>query len=207
MATGRPDRLDPHEPERVGEAVGRHLHRLANAIDERPVEPHQQPKSMSQEETYEFDRHDPDELDRELLRMSDAVAARLRKAELFARTVTVKVRFGDFRTITRSETLPRATDASADLVRTARRLLASVDTSPGVRLLGVGATGLEVDSPEQLSFEDLAAASRSADDARAADHAVDEIRRRFGTTAIGPATLVDPEQGIGTRTRNEKPWG
>lgn len=202
----------------VGNAVGRHLHTLSHGIDDRPVEPDQQPKSMSHEETYEYDRHDLDELDKELVRMSDAVSARLRAAGLFGRTVTIKVRFGDFRTITRSATLPRATDVSADIVRTARALLAEVDVSPGVRLLGVGSTGLERDSPQQLTLGSLGSeptagdtagreTASSSDDWRLADEAVDEIRAKFGTTAIGPASLIKPNEGLGTRTASERPWG
>ena len=201
----------------VGKATGRHLYALSNGIDDRPVEPHQRAKSMSQEETYTTDRHDRAELDTEIVRMSDAVAGRLRKAELHARTITIKVRFGDFRTITRSATIEQPTDTAATIHRTAKRLLDDVDIAPGVRLLGVGATGLDDPAPQQLSLEDmLAAASDSADDEaasasdqdwRLAEEAVDEIRKRFGTTAIGPAALVERGEGLGTRTQNEKPWG
>ena len=201
----------------VGKATGRHLHALANGLDDRPVEPHQRAKSMSQEETYATDRHDRAELDTEIVRMSDAVAGRLRKAGLEARTITVKVRFGDFQTITRSATIDQPTDTAATIQRTAKKLLDAVDISPGVRLLGVGATGLDDPAPEQLSLEDMLAAtdeaasaetpSASAEDWRLAEEAVDEIRKRFGTTAIGPAALVERGEGLGTRTQNEKPWG
>lgn len=190
----------------VGKATGRHLHALANARDDRPVESHQRAKSMSHEETYSYDRHERSELNKELVRMSDAVAARLRKAQLQARTITIKVRFGDFSTITRSASLPRSTDTGAVVLRTAQRLLDDVDVSPGVRLLGVGATGLDEEAPEQLSLDDLATDEQDGD-WKLADEAVDEIRRRFGTTAIGPATLVEPGKGVRARTENENPWG
>ena len=201
----------------VGNATGRHLYALANGIDDRPVEPHQRAKSMSQEETYTTDRHDRAELDTEIVRMSDAVAGRLRKAELQARTITIKVRFGDFRTITRSATIEQPTDTAATIHRTAKRLLDDVDIASGVRLLGVGATGLDDPAPQQLSLEDMlsatpdgsddASAAASDEDWRLAEEAVDEIRKRFGTTAIGPAALVERGEGLGTRTQNEKPWG
>ncbi|MEM7094357.1 MAG: DNA polymerase IV [Actinomycetota bacterium] len=203
----------------VGKASGRHLAALSRAIDDRPVEPHQRAKSMSQEETYAYDRVDRDELDRELIRMSDSVAGRLRKAGLHGRTVTIKVRFGDFRTITRSETLGTPTDTATVISRTAKRLLDGVEVAEGVRLLGVGATGLDDPAPEQLSLDDLADAGASDEtersetsehDWRLAEEAVDEIRRRFGTTAIGPATLIergDQGEGLATRTENENPWG
>lgn len=193
----------------VGRAVGAHLHELAHARDDRPVEPSRQTKSMSHEETYATDRTDRAELEREIVRMSDSVASRLRSAGLRARTVTIKVRFGDFRTISRSETVPSPIDGANDLFRVAHRLLAAVDIDDGVRLLGVGATGLGEPGPEQLSLEDLLASDQEPDPAsrRAADDAIDEIRERFGQRAIGPAALVDPESGLRTQTGNERPWG
>lgn len=201
----------------VGKATGRHLYALANGIDDRPVEPHQRAKSMSQEETYSVDRHDRAELETEIVRMSDAVAGRLRKAELHARTITIKVRFGDFRTITRSATIEQPTDTATTIHRTAKRLLDEVDIAPGVRLLGVGATGLDDPAPQQLTLEDMATtgaghetadtAAASDADWRLAEEAVDEIRKRFGSKAIGPAALVERGKGLGIRTQNEKPWG
>jgi len=189
----------------VGVAVGNHLHALAHARDERSVEPHQRAKSMSHEETYPFDRFERADLERDIVRMSDSVASRLRRAAVVARTVTIKVRFGDFRTITRSLTLDAATDSGTRIARTARLLLDEIDVSTGIRLLGVGATGLDDEAPEQLSLDALAADDR--EEWRKANGAVDDIRERFGTTAIGPAALIDPEKGIDTGTGNENPWG
>ena len=189
----------------VGKASGAQLHALAHGQDDRPVESHQQAKSISHEETFATDRRDRAQLDRDLVRMSDAVAARLRSSALMARTVSIKVRFGDFETISRSHTVPAATASGTELCRIAQGLMAEVEVSRGLRLLGVAATGLAPEQHEQLTLDDALEQDRG--DWRRADEAVDEIRRRFGTTAIGPASLVDPEEGLKTRTRNENPWG
>lgn len=189
----------------VGEASGRHLHDLSYGRDDRPVESHQQPKSISHEETFQYDRHDRDQLDRDLVRMSDAVAARLRASNLLARTVSIKVRFGDFSTITRSLTIVTPTGSGTEICRVAHQLLAGIDVGRGVRLLGVATTGLGVEQPRQLTLDEAAADDHG--DWRLADEAVDKIRRRFGTTAIGPASLVEQDEGLQTRIRNENPWG
>jgi len=94
----------------LGDASGRHLWQLSHAIDDRAVEPDQKPKSIGHEETFARDHHRLDTLRREVVRMADAVAARLRDHGLVGRTVTIKVRFHDFRTITRSITLLEAID-------------------------------------------------------------------------------------------------
>jgi len=193
----------------VGKASGTHLHNLANGRDSRSVESEQKAKSISQEETFEFDVSDRIELDRNLVRMSDSVAARLRKNGLLARTITIKVRFGDFKTITRSMTPPTSTDSGTEIARRARELLDKVDVSSGLRLLGVGATGLNEDQHVQLTLDDAAKEEASGDrgDWKLADEAIDEIRARFGTDSIGPAVLAEPGERLKTRDRNENPWG
>ncbi|MHB8464979.1 MAG: DNA polymerase IV [Acidimicrobiales bacterium] len=168
----------------LGPAVGSHLHELAWARDTRRVEPHRPIKSVSHEETYAHDLHDHAELAREALRMADAVAARLRRASLTARTVTVKVRFHDFATITRSQTLSDPVDTTQVIARTAAALLAQIDPTPGVRLLGVGVSNLSEDAARQLSL--LAPPDEWAE----ASDAVDRIRDRYGAGAVGPAALL-----------------
>jgi DNA polymerase IV len=184
----------------VGDAHGRHLHAVANARDHRRVEPARAIKSLSHEETFARDLVAPDDLDRELVRLADAVAARLRGAGLAGRTVQVKVRFGDFRTLTRSVTLDGAVDRSAPILDAARRLLAVVDTSPGVRLLGVGVASLGAQRGEQLTFDSLGAIRPVA------EPAVDEIRQRFGSGAIGPASLVEAA-GLHRKAQGDQQWG
>ncbi|HEY8546629.1 MAG TPA: DNA polymerase IV [Acidimicrobiales bacterium] len=185
----------------VGDAHGRHLHAVANGIDDRPVEPDQPTKSVGHEETFPRDVHDAERLGREVVRMADGVASRLRAGGLAGRTVTLKLRFGDFRTITRSTTLPGAVDDAPTIARAAGDLLATVDPRPGVRLLGVTVTGLTRDPARQLSFDDLG--GRSWDDASSA---IDEIRARFGDTAIGPAAAMGRD-GLRIKRRGDDPWG
>ena len=118
------------------------------------------------------------------------------------RTITLKVRFHDFHTITRSHTLPAPTATPSLIAATAKELLAQVDPSPGVRLLGVTASNLGKAVGEQLTFEE---AARPAVLDRAAD-AVEEIRRRFGEAAVGPAALVT-ERGLRVKRQGDTQWG
>ena len=126
----------------LGQAHGRSLHRLARAEDDRPVVAEREAKSVSVEGTYDTDLVDRRLLEGLLDRQATQVTERLRKARLSGRTVTVKVRLHDFSTHTRSVTLPSPTDRTAVVARLARSLLGEVDTSAGVRLLGVGVSGL-----------------------------------------------------------------
>jgi DNA polymerase-4 len=185
----------------LGDANGRHLYQLAHGIDERPVVPDLQPKSIGHEETFARDHHDLETLRREAVRMADAVAGRLRHHALTGRTVTVKVRFHDFRTITRATTLPGPVDSGATVARAAKSLLDGIDPSPGVRLLGVSVSGLLAGAGQQLSLED-GGGPGWAD----ADQAVDEIRRKFGDAAIGPAVLAGPT-GLRPKRRGDQQWG
>ncbi len=126
----------------VGQAHGRGLYRLARADDDRAVVPERETKSISIEDTYETDHVDKRLLEGLLDRQATKVAERLRTAKLSGRTVTVKIRLHDFSTHTRSATLPAPTDDGRVVSRLARTLLGEVDTSGGVRLLGVGVSGL-----------------------------------------------------------------
>ena len=126
----------------VGQAHGRSLYRLARADDDRPVVAEREAKSISVEDTYDTDLVDRRLLEGLLDRQSAKVAERLRKARLSGRTVTVKVRLHDFSTHTRSSTLPAPTDSTRVVARLARSLLAELETTGGVRLLGVGVSGL-----------------------------------------------------------------
>jgi len=196
----------------LGKAVGAHLHALANARDDREVEADRGVKSVSHEETFARDLHDHGALGLELLRMADSVATRLRRNDLRGRTVSIKVRYGDFRTLTRSHTLGRATDSAREIARVARALLGDVDPTPGVRLLGVGVAQMDdEDTAQQLSFDDLAGPDDAAEDASArgwdrAEAAVDAIRERFGDAAVGPASLTGPD-GLRIARRGAQQWG
>ncbi len=184
----------------LGSAHGQHLHELARGIDDRPVTPDQEAKSVSHEETFAADIHDGTRLQAEATRMADAVGRRLRSMERRGRTVSIKVRYGDFRTLTRATTLRSPTDSSAVIAREAKQLLARLDPTPGVRLLGVGVSGIaRPGEGEQLSFDDLA-------EHRRAEDALDDIRERFGSDVIGPASSLG-SGGLRTKRQGEQQWG
>lgn len=126
----------------LGQAHGHGLYALARAEDDRPVVPERETKSVSVEATYEHDLTDRRQMEAILTRQAGDVARRLAAAGLSGRTVSIKVRLYDFTTLSRSSTLASPTDESATIARTARALLENLDTSGGVRLLGVGVSGL-----------------------------------------------------------------
>ncbi|KQW53246.1 DNA polymerase IV [Nocardioides sp. Root1257] len=126
----------------LGKASGHWLHSLARAQDDRPVVAEREAKSVSVEGTYDHDLTDRSLMEHLLTRQAADVARRLRKSGLSGRTVTIKVRMHDFTTLSRSSTLASPTDTAATIARLARGLLADLDTSGGVRLLGVGVSGL-----------------------------------------------------------------
>jgi len=187
----------------LGPAQGRHLHDLSWARDDRPVVPESKPKSVGHEETYAKDLHDLTALNREAVRMADAVGHRLRKAGMEGRTVTIKVRFHDFRTITRSHTLAAPTATAAVLASVSKELLVTIDPGMGVRLFGVSVSNLVEVQDEQLTL-DAAVAEHSGWDE--ASRAVDAIRQRFGDSAVGPATLADGD-GLHLKRQGDTQWG
>ena len=127
----------------LGQAAGSHLHALSWGRDERRVVPHEPDKSIGAEETFARDVDDPEVVRRELLRLSESTAGRLRAAGLAGRTVSVKIRFADFTTITRARTLPEATDVGAVLYATARQLYEALGLDRArLRLVGVRVEGL-----------------------------------------------------------------
>ncbi len=153
----------------VGQAHGHALTNLAFARDDRAVEPERESKSISVEDTFENDLVDPSDLRVVLARDAAQVAARLRAARLFARTVTIKVRHADFTTLTRSRTLLGATDRAEILSDVALSLLAGIDTTGGIRLLGVGVAGLTDVLQEDL-FADIGwDATQAGDDSGVED--------------------------------------
>jgi DNA polymerase IV len=190
----------------VGAAHGRHLYRLAWGIDDRPVEVDREMKSIGHEETFAEDRHTHAELVRELVRLSDAVAARLRAHAGAARTLTLKVRFAGFETITRSITVPGGVSTAHGIVAAVEPLLQAVDASPGVRLLGVSVSNFATGA-QQLSFDDVTGDRLDGEHQwLLAEETVDAIRNRFGTAAIGPASAVT-ERGLGVVRRGAQHWG
>ena len=169
----------------MGEQHAQDLRDLARGVDDRTVVPYEAPKSVSHEETFDRDLDDQRELLREVLSLSQRVAARLREDGFRARTVTLKIRLANFTTLTRSRTLASASDVAADLYQVVGELFAAL---PGarrrVRLLGVAATGLVQAGEEQLV---MLRSERWGD----VERAVDRIDRRFGRGSAVPAALLD----------------
>ena len=165
----------------VGRAHGAGLYALARAEDERAVVPDREAKSVSHEETFERDLTDLDVLGREIDSMATRVGERLRKSAFSGRTVTLKLRRYDFTTLTRSQTLPQPTDDARQIATTARRLLADAGTGGGLRLLGVGVSGLSVYAQGDLFADDEPMpAEATADDEPAAAPEVElPVERRW----------------------------
>lgn len=193
----------------VGASHGQHLYRLAWGVDDRPVEPDRQMKSIGHEETFATDRHTHSELLGELVRLSDAVATRLRAHGGAARTLTLKVRFAGFETISRSVTVSGGVSTAHSIVAAVEPLLKAIDAAPGVRLLGVSVSNF-TSGAKQLSLDDLLrATTNSFDDEhqwQLAEETVDAIRKRFGATAIGPASAVS-DRDLRVVQRGAQQWG
>ena len=172
----------------VGQAQAKKLHDLAHARDPRAVVTDRIEKSVSSEETFLQDISDRTPMIREILKLSQKTAARLRGKGFVARTVVLKVKFADFTTITRSHSLPEPTDSSQRMYETALMLLEEAELGGrSVRLLGVGAEQLvdADDAPEPLWTE------HDDESWRALDRTTDQIRERFGDAAPTPARLLD----------------
>ena len=174
----------------LGQAAGSHLHALSWGRDERRVVAHEPDKSIGAEETFSRDVDDPDVVRRELLRLAERTAARLRTAGLAGRTVSVKIRFADFTTITRARTLSEPTDVAAVLYATAVALYDALGLDRArIRLVGVRV--------EQLLDTDLAPRQMAIDDRprgwRDAEQAVDRAALRYGSGTVRPAALVRGE--------------
>jgi nucleotidyltransferase/DNA polymerase involved in DNA repair len=171
---------------RVGRSLGRHLAALAHGVDEREVVPEETVKSISVEATYEHDLVEPEAIEAALLRLCDRLSARLRRGGRAGRSLTLKVRFGDFTTVSRSLTLPTPVDHTPALWDGAQVLYRRAGVGDrGIRLLGLAAVGLSAaEAPRQLTLD------RRARDAAA--EAAEQVRARFGDESVVPARLVAP---------------
>lgn len=163
----------------LGKAHGHALYAMALARDDRPVVAERETKSVSVEDTYDVDIHDRLRVELEVRRLADRCVRRLRGAGLSGRTIVLKVRRYDFSTLTRSETLRGPTDDPGVVREAAARLLDSVDTTGGVRLLGVGVSGLA-----DFTQEDLFA--QAAEEERA-DAPEDEVAEEPVVAEAAPA--------------------
>jgi len=185
----------------LGKAAGQQLWRLARGIDNRNVVVEQEAKSIGHEETFPQDLKERDEIDRELIRLVDSVAWRLRKSDKKCRTISLKVRYPDFTTFSRSYTFPKPTSLSFLIIEEAKKLLREVDLTPGIRLLGISVTNFDKDFAEQLKFgENSYSGWKNTEDA------VDLIRDRFGVASIGPASMLG-SKGMRVKRKGEQQWG
>ena len=178
-----------------GEREGRWLHDRVRGIDRGHVEPREEQRSISREDTFPRDISNDTELERALLRLAGRAASDLRGDGLSARTITVKLRDADFRTRQGSHTLAEPVVSDRVIFETARTILRRLRANRRcpARLLGVSLSSLVGDpsSPQLVLFDDIGGAEASLETPRdrALSRAVDELRARFGNDAIGPAKL------------------
>ena len=182
----------------LGHHLGRHLHELAHGADRRPIATRNQAAfggfgtaepehSMGAQETFGRDTDDRELIVREILRLAAKVSRRMRVAGVAGRTVTLTVRFADFTTITRSRTLPEATDVTVEVHRAATRLFDGLGLQRArIRLVGVRVEGLV---PRGRVHRQLVLGERERGWSEA-DRAVDRATHRFGSAAVRPASLL-----------------
>ena len=184
----------------LGQASGASLYELAWGRDYRDVTPNEPDKSISAAETFAQDLDDPEEILREFLRLTEKAAARLREKDLYAKTISIKVRFADFSTISRSKTLPLPIDSTHDIYEVAKTLYLALGLDRArLRLVGISLDNLSEAAPEQLL---LGARERGW---READTAIDRAKLRFGGGSVRPGRLIkkssaDPKQAKGEKS-------
>jgi DNA polymerase-4 len=174
----------------IGDSGAQRLHDLAWGIDPRVVHTREEEKSVGHEMTFETDVTDPEIIRRELLRMSNQVAVRLRKAGMVGRTIVLKLRFADFTTITRSKTITEPTDLGRRIYEEAREIYAATSSAgtgkqdAAIRLVGVRAEQLQDATTAQLGLWDESEGWREAEDV------MDAASARFGRGSVTPARLL-----------------
>lgn len=174
----------------VGQKHAAHLHQSAHGIDHRPVDPHHRSdtKSISNEITFSTDLKDLNILKKEALLIADSVGWRLRRHLLKGRTISIKVKYSNFKVITRSMTLDHPTDVTDIIYQKACDLLDIIPLQP-IRLLGIGISNFGNQSYEQLSLFEQEA-EEDVCKKEHVDQLVDTLRERFGYHAVKRASLV-----------------
>lgn len=169
----------------LGDAAGASLYELSWGRDFREVINEEPDKSISAAETFAHDLDNPEEILREYLRLCEKATARLRDRELFAKTISIKVRFADFTTISRSKTLPLPVDSTQEVYEVVRTLYKALKIDRArLRLVGVSLENLHDGAHQQL---ELGAREKGW---READSAIDQARARFGSASVRPGRLI-----------------
>jgi DNA polymerase-4 len=172
----------------IGDSA-QHFYNLARGIDNRPVVPDRIAKSVSHEHTFPVDIYDEEVLSAWLHELADLVGRRLRRHDIFSKTVQLKLRYDDFETITRRKTIP-ATHSTQTLFETASQLLSGIDRhSRGVRLIGLGTSNLSRSAPRQLSLFDQEDKNKQS----RVDEISDSIRDRFGQQSLNRGSNLEHE--------------
>ncbi len=184
----------------LGQASGASLYELAWGRDYRDVTPNEPDKSISAAETFAQDIDDPEEILQEFLRLTEKAAARLRENNYYAKTISIKVRFADFSTISRSKTLPLPIDSTHEIYEIAKTLYLALNLDRArLRLVGISLDNLSEAAPEQLL---LGAREKGW---READTAIDRAKLRFGGASVRPGRLIrkssaDPKAAEGEKS-------
>ncbi len=169
----------------VGEAAAGHLHELSWGRDPRRVEPEHVEKSIGAEMTFDIDVGDPEVIRRSLLALAEKVGARLRAAGQVGRTIGLKVRLADFRTVNRSRTTT-STDVAREIFEASWALFEALGPGDRIRLIGIRVEGLAAAATASRQLT-LGAPERGW---REAEAATDAVAARFGRSVVGPASLL-----------------
>ena len=183
----------------LGQASGASLYELAWGRDYRDVTPNEPDKSISAAETFAQDIDDPEEILQEFLRLTEKAAARLRENGYYAKTISIKVRFADFSTISRSKTLPLPIDSTHDIYEIAKSLYLALNLDRArLRLVGISLDNLSEAAPEQLLLGSREKGWREA------DTAIDRAKLRFGRGSVRPGRLIEKSSADPKESEGEK---
>lgn len=181
---------------------GQKLHQLAMGIDGDRVTSRHVRKSIGREKTYSIDLFSQDNISGELVRICDSVAGSLNQKGIGTRTITLKVRFGNFQTLTRSVTLAQPTNSQAEIIKHVRMLTSQISFDQGVRLLGVSLSNLSETKSVQLTLDGLENDTRQV----SLTQAMTKIRERFGNDSLAPASLLKSGK-LDMIRGHENQWG
>lgn len=168
----------------LGDAIGEHLYELSWGRDYRTVVVDDPEQSIGANETFSYDMDDPEAILREYLKLTERASTRLRNRNLFAKTISITVRFADFKTITRSKTLPLPISSTHEIYQVVKELYLALKLDRArLRLVGVSLSNLKDEAPEQLMLGQREKGWREA------ESAIDKAAARFGEKSVRPARL------------------